>query len=107
MSAQPAHRPEPLSPSGSRRKASLASVPGRPVDRAVVVERRRRAQLVRQRRRDLVTDAAIALALTLLAVVLTAGLGVLALIEVPVALALVGTVLMERRTRKRRRATVR
>jgi hypothetical protein len=42
--------------------------------------------------------------LTLFALTVTAGLGVLALIEVPVAVGLCGTILVERRIRKRRRA---
>lgn len=47
---------------------------------------------------------------TMLAVIalnLTAGLGVLAIIDVPVAVGLGGTVLVERRIRKQRRETIR
>ncbi len=42
--------------------------------------------------------------LTLFALTVTAGLGVLALIAVPVAVGLGGTILVERRIRRRRRA---
>lgn len=50
-------------------------------------------------------DLVLAIVLTAIALISTAGLGVLAIIEVPVALGLAGTVLLERRHRKRRRAT--
>lgn len=70
------------------------------MDRAVMLERRRRTQLIRRRRRDLLADTAIAIALTMFALIVTGGLGVLALIEVPVALGLVATVVLERRRRR-------
>jgi len=42
-----------------------------------------------------------------LALILTPGLGVLAVIEVPIALALIGSVLVERKVRSRRVARLR
>jgi hypothetical protein len=72
-----------------------------------MLERRRRIRHFRRRRRDLIVDAALAIVLMVLALILTPGLGVLAIIEIPVALALIGTVLAERRIRKRERATSR
>jgi hypothetical protein len=67
-----------------------------------MLERRRRTSHFRRRRRDLLADAALAIVLMVLALILTPGLGVLAIIEILVALALIGTMLGERRIRKRR-----
>jgi hypothetical protein len=100
ISAQPAHRPATLR--RSRPKADPASARPLTVDRAATLERRRRISHFRLRRRDLLGDAALAIVLMVLALILTPGLGVLAIIEIPVALALVGTVVGERRIRKRR-----
>lgn len=44
-----------------------------------------------------------AIVLMIFALVITPGLGVLALVEVPVALALIGSIFAERRFRNRRR----
>lgn len=71
-------------------------------DRAAKLERRRRAQHFQRRRRDLLQDTALASALTIALVSATAGLGVLALIEMPVAAALIASLLIERAIRKRR-----
>jgi hypothetical protein len=72
-----------------------------------MLERRRRISHFRRRRRDLLVDSALAIVLMVLALILTPGLGVLAIIEIPVALALVGTVVGERRIRKRQPRTTR
>jgi Na+-translocating ferredoxin:NAD+ oxidoreductase RnfD subunit len=74
-----------------------------PADRATRTERRRREQHLRRRRRDLLEDVAIAILLTIVALIWTAGLGVIALIAVPIAGALIGSFLVERALRKRRR----
>ncbi len=70
---------------------------------AAAAERRRRQAHLRRRRRDLLEDVALALLLTIVALVMTAGLGVIALIEIPVAGAVSGSFVLERRARKRRR----
>jgi hypothetical protein len=64
-------------------------------------ERRRRERHWRRRRRDLLEDVVMGLVLMLVALVLTAGLGVIALLEVPVGAAVVGSFVVER-TRRRR-----
>jgi Sec-independent protein secretion pathway component TatC len=67
------------------------------------IERRRRLVHLRRRRRDLLEDSVAAIVLMIFALIITPGLGVLALIEVPVALALIGSIFAERRFRRRRR----
>jgi Sec-independent protein secretion pathway component TatC len=57
----------------------------------------------RRRRRDLLEDFGAALVLMIFAIILTPGLGMLALLEIPVALVVIGSVIAERRMRKRRR----
>jgi hypothetical protein len=99
ISAQPAHRPATLR--RPRPEADPASARPLTADRAAMLERRRRISHFRRRRRDLLGDTALAILLLVLALILTPGLGVLAMIEIPVALALVGTVVGERRIRKR------
>lgn len=74
-------------------------------DRAARIERRRRLTHIRRRRRDLLEDCVLAIVVLVFALIVTPGLGVLALIEVPVALGLIGTVLVERRIRKKRQAS--
>jgi hypothetical protein len=97
------------SPRSAPRRSSPARVErfGRSedVERAIRLERRRRVLHFRRRRRDLLEDFGAALALMIFAIIITPGLGMLALLAVPVALVLVGTVIAERRIRKRRRAT--
>jgi hypothetical protein len=56
----------------------------------------------RRRRRDLLEDGVAGLVVMIFAIVLTPGLGMLALLEIPVALAVIGSVVAERRIRKRR-----
>lgn len=69
-------------------------------------ERRRRERHFRRRRRDLVEDAAIACALSIVLISVTAGLGVLALVELPVAALVAASLIAERMraepTRRRR-----
>jgi uncharacterized membrane protein len=94
MSAQPAHR---VATSDARRAQPA------PRERAARAERRRRERHFARRRRDLLEDVALALLLTIFALILTAGLGVIALIEIPVAGAAIGSVVLERWVRRRRR----
>jgi Flp pilus assembly protein TadB len=89
MSASPARRlsyqpptPEPEQPSRTAQ------------------QRRRQQRLVARRRRDLLEDVVAAIVLTIVAITLTAGLGVIALIEVPVVLALVISYVRDRRRRR-------
>jgi hypothetical protein len=71
-------------------------------ERASRLERRRRVMHFRRRRRDLLEDCVAGLVLMIFAIVLTPGLGMLALLEIPVGLAVIGSVVAERRIRKRR-----
>ncbi|MGI8922302.1 MAG: hypothetical protein ACR2HD_11675 [Solirubrobacteraceae bacterium] len=75
-----------------------------PIGRARSTERRRREQRFRERRRDLLADIALACVLAITALVIAPGLGVVALVSIPVALALIGSVIAERALRRRRRA---
>ncbi|MDQ6778357.1 MAG: hypothetical protein M3071_19535 [Actinomycetota bacterium] len=74
------------------------------VERAARIERRRRVMHFRRRRRDLLEDCGVALVLMIFAIILTPGLGMLALLEIPVALAVIGSVVAERRIRQRRQS---
>lgn len=70
--------------------------------RSARVERLRRERHFRRRRRDLLEDAGLALLVTIALVSVTAGLGVLALIEVGLATALTASVFTERAIKRRR-----
>ena len=107
MSAQPAYQPSRRStarPAPSRRGQTAPGAAGRRGgDRlAAAQQRRRRQKRFRQRRRDLLVDAVIGFVLAITALIVASGLGVIAIASVPVLLALVGTVVLERRARKRR-----
>lgn len=64
--------------------------------------RRRRQRHLRLLRRDLLADVVSAVVLTIVMLSVTAGLGALALAEIPVAGAVIGSFILERRTRTRR-----
>jgi hypothetical protein len=100
MSAQPARRVD----AGRRDRAVGARTHPASTARAAAAgaERRRRERHLRRRRRDPLEDVALGLLLTIIALILTAGLGVIALIEIPVAGAVIGSFVLERRARKRR-----
>jgi 4-hydroxybenzoate polyprenyltransferase len=71
-------------------------------------ERRRRERHFARRRRDLLEDMGLAVVFSLILITLTAGLGVIALLELPVSAALVASVLIPRiRRRRRNRGPVR
>ena len=70
--------------------------PGQQPSRTAL-DRRRRSQHFASRRRDLLEDTAAALLVTLLTVTFTAGLGVIALIELLLALAVIVTYLLDHR----------
>jgi Flp pilus assembly protein TadB len=89
MSASPARRIPYQPPTPKPRQQSQSAL-----------ERRRQRRLLARRRRDLLEDAVAAIVLTIVAVTLTAGLGVIALIEVPVVLALVISYVRDRRRRR-------
>ncbi len=108
MSVDPAYRPSRRrAGSGAQapRRTPTAGERQREIDREAVRDRRRREQRYLERRRDLRTDALAGLAIALVALIVAPGLGVVALISIPVAMALVATVVAERRLRRRRRAT--
>jgi hypothetical protein len=66
------------------------------------MERIRRERHLRRLRRDLLVDVGCALVLTIVTLIITAGLGVVALLEVPVAGAIIASFFLERAARKRR-----
>lgn len=71
-------------------------------EHAHTVERRRRERHFRRRRRDLLEDTGIGLVLTFFLLSTTAGLGVLALIEVLLAAAIIASMFTERAVKRRR-----
>jgi hypothetical protein len=85
----------PRHSTGSQRRARGAA------DQA---ERRRRERQRRRLRRDLLEDVGLGLLLTVTALIMTAGLGVIALLEVPVLGAVIASFALERRMRAARRA---
>jgi hypothetical protein len=64
-------------------------------------ERRRRQRHFARRRRDLLEDTALALLVTVVLLTVTAGLGVIALLEIPMAITLFATILIPRVRRHR------
>ena len=87
-----------------KRAGSRARPAGEPARsrEAMRAERRRRERHFRLRRRDLLLDAAMALGLTVILISVTAGLGVLALLELPIALGVAASVIVERVRQGRR-----
>jgi hypothetical protein len=73
-----------------------------PVHQNARLERRWRERHLRRRRRDLLADVAIAIVLMIVILIWTAGLGVIALIEIPVGGLIIGSFVFERRMRRRR-----
>ncbi|MDQ6836399.1 MAG: hypothetical protein M3016_09455 [Actinomycetota bacterium] len=102
MSAAPARRSHQRSPelvrAPARRPASSTRASR---------DRRQRERHFRRRRRDLLEDAAFALLATIILISATAGLGVLALLEIPMVGIVVGSIVAERMIRKRRAVPVR
>jgi hypothetical protein len=68
-----------------------------------VTERRRRERHLRLLRRDLLIDSVAALVVMAVLLIETAGLGVIALLEIPVGAAVIGSFLAERWWRRRSR----
>jgi Flp pilus assembly protein TadB len=64
-------------------------------------ERRRRQRHFARRRRDLLEDTALALLLTVVLLTVTAGLGVIALLEIPMAIVLIASIVIPRVRRRR------
>jgi len=101
MSAAPARSPR------DQRPASALPARAPTGARARNAERRRRERHFRRRRRDLLEDAAIALIVVIVLLSVTAGLGVLALLELPIGGSLVACSIAERRLRARRKPRAR
>ena len=76
-----------------------AAAPG--AQSAARAERRARERHLRRRRRDLLEDTAVAFVLTIAALIVTAGLGVIALLEVPLGAVVLGSFVIARRRRRR------
>jgi hypothetical protein len=91
VSAQPARRSSPGYLSAPPRRARRAS--------AEAAERRRRERHRSRLRRDLLVDFGLAVLLTVAALIVTAGLGVIAILEVPVIGAVIASFGIERRRR--------
>ena len=86
--------------------ASADRPPVAVVGRRSSAERRRRERHLRRRRRDLLADTAFALVLTIMLISVTAGLGVLALLEVPIAGLVAISLVAERGLHRRAAASV-
>lgn len=95
MSATPARRIARQPPHSTREPS-----------RQGALERGRRRRHFARRRRDLLEDAVAAFVLTILTITITAGLGVIALFEVPAALLLSVSYVLDRRARRGHRGSV-
>jgi Flp pilus assembly protein TadB len=73
----------------------------RPARARANAERRRRQRHFARRRRDLLEDTALALLLTVVLLTVTAGLGVIALLEIPMAIVLIASIVIPRVRRRR------
>jgi uncharacterized protein YjiS (DUF1127 family) len=90
MAAQPARqRAQPVP-----RRAPVAPA------RAARLEQRRRRRHLQRLRRDALTDLMVALVVTIFVLIATAGLGVVAILEVPAAALLIASFVIERRRRR-------
>jgi Flp pilus assembly protein TadB len=89
-----------MSASPARRVHHRPPIPKQEEPSRAALDRRRQQRLLARRRRDLLEDGVAAIVLTIVAITLTAGLGVIALIEVPVVLALVISYMRDRRRRR-------
>lgn len=67
------------------------------------VQRRQRTRHIRRRRRDLLFDGTIAVVLTVSLMIASPGLGVVAIVDVAIAVALLGSVIVEQRLHAARR----
>lgn len=74
----------------------------RAADQRAHRERRRRERHWRRLRRDLLEDVLAGLVLMILTLVVTAGLGVVALLEIPAGAAVIGSFVVERSRRAAR-----
>jgi Flp pilus assembly protein TadB len=68
------------------------------------IERRRRQRHFARRRRDLLEDSALAFLLTVVLLTVTSGLGVIALLEIPMAIVLIASIVIPRVRRRRRQS---
>jgi hypothetical protein len=106
MSAQPARRPEP-DPRRTRDRGAGPSPTAGPARGSRARERRRRERHYRLRRRDLLQDTLIAVALAVVMLTTTAGLGVVAILVFATGGALIATIVAERIIRRRARVPAR
>jgi hypothetical protein len=97
VGADPAYQRSPRTTAPPRTRGAASQ-------RAVSLERRRREQRFRRRRRDLLEDLGLGLLLAIIALIVAPGLGIVALCSIPIAAAVIGTVVAERRHRRRRPA---
>jgi len=108
MSAAPTRRSERAAPRRTRTSGPVtlerARITGDPsaARRRVSAERRRRRRHFARRRRDLIEDAGVALAVSLVLVVFTAGLGVLALLMMALVAVIASSVIAQRVITSRR-----
>jgi hypothetical protein len=108
VSAAPARRSGRVEPAEGTAPPRRSRASARPVvdpARARSAERRRRERHFRRRRQDLLQDAGLALVITVVLIMETAGLGVLALLMIPLAGVMVGTNVAGRVRRRRARNT--
>jgi Flp pilus assembly protein TadB len=94
MPAQPASRADPQRSSESGAQTRRPS--------PATLERRKRERHLRRRRRDLLEDFALALLLMTVVLMFTAGLGVIALLDIVLIAVLTGSYLLRRWMRSRR-----
>jgi len=102
MRLNPAHRitgqPGTADPTPSRRNP--AGRDPRDSDNDMARQRRRRRRQLIERRRTLRTDVIIGFALAVTGLILAPGLGIVALMSIPVAIVLVTTAIVEQRRRR-------
>jgi hypothetical protein len=101
-SPPPRRRTRSSGPASGRTRAGRPASPAGRSGRAASAERRRRQRHFARRRRDLIQDAGAALVIAVFLISVTAGLGVLALLEIPLAGTLVVSLIAERSLTRRR-----
>ena len=86
----------------ARTSSRPARAPGVQRPPSISGERARRMRHLRALRRDLLVDFVAAFVLMLMVLIATAGLGVVLLLEIPLAALVLGSFVLERRLRRRR-----
>jgi hypothetical protein len=85
-------------PAGPGRRTASARPQAHP---RASIERRRRQRHFARRRRDLLEDSALAFLVTIVLLTVTSGLGVIALLEIPMAIVLIASIVIPRVRRRR------